>query len=142
MAINHAIIPQTLPAPIDDGLTSHLLGSLITPDLTRISTQDEPVKLSALPGAPSETVPGEWNNTPGDKERLGLPYDLLSDENLEFVKGMKMPIFEWEGKPLVKRCTLALIDGTVEHVWYPVFPPNESASEVAAWLKSNRKTEG
>lgn len=76
------------------------------------------------------------------KERLGLPYDLLSDENLEFVKGMKMPIFEWEGKPLVKRCTLALREGTVKHVWYPVFSPNESASEVAAWLKSNRKTEG
>jgi peroxiredoxin len=73
------------------------------------------------------------------KYRLGLPYDLLSDEKLEFVKAMKMPVFEWEGKPLVKRCTLAFKEGKVEHVWYLVFPPDENSAEVAAWLKS--KTE-
>lgn len=28
------------------------------------------------------------------KDRLGLPYDLLSDEKLEFVKAIKMPVFE------------------------------------------------
>ncbi|KAK0717801.1 redoxin family protein [Lasiosphaeria miniovina] len=74
------------------------------------------------------------------KGRLGLPYDLLSDEKLEFVKAMKMPVFEWEGRPLVKRCTLAFREGKVEHVWYPVFPPDENSAEVAAWLK--KKTEG
>ncbi|KAH7000949.1 thioredoxin-like protein [Ilyonectria destructans] len=68
------------------------------------------------------------------KERLGLPYDLLSDEKLEFVKAMKMPVFEWEGKPLTKRITLALRDGKVEHAWYPVFPPDENSAQVAAWL--------
>lgn len=75
------------------------------------------------------------------KDRLGLPYDLLSDEKLEFVKAMKMPVFEWEGQPLIKRCTLALREGKVEHVWYPVFPPNENSAEVAAWLKTAKQTE-
>ena len=75
------------------------------------------------------------------KERLGLPYELLSDEKLEFVKAMKMPIFEWEGQPLIKRCTLALREGRVEHVWYPVFPPNENPAEVVEWLKTAQKTE-
>ncbi|KAK2600017.1 hypothetical protein QQS21_005251 [Conoideocrella luteorostrata] len=69
------------------------------------------------------------------KDRLGLKYDLLSDEKLEFARAMQMPTFEWEGKPLLKRCTLALREGKVEHVWYPVFPPDENAAEVAAWLK-------
>jgi peroxiredoxin len=70
------------------------------------------------------------------KERLHLPYNLLSDENLDFVKALKLPVFEWEGQPLVKRITLALKEGKVVHVWYPVFPPAENAAEVAAWLKT------
>jgi peroxiredoxin len=72
------------------------------------------------------------------KERLHLPYDLLSDDKLEFVKEMKMPIFEWEGQPLIKRCTLAIRDGKVEHVWYPVFPSNENSAEVASWLRASK----
>lgn len=27
-------------------------------------------------------------------------------------------------------------EGKVEQVWYPVFPPNENSTEVAAWLKN------
>ncbi|KAI1111770.1 thioredoxin-like protein [Nemania sp. NC0429] len=70
------------------------------------------------------------------KDRLGLPYDILSDDKLEFIKAMKMPVFEWEGATLIKRCTLAIKDGKVVHVWYPVFPPDENPSHVAAWLKA------
>lgn len=69
------------------------------------------------------------------KERLHLPYDMLSDANLDFTKALNMPTFEWEGKPLVKRTTLAIRDGKIEHVWYPVFPPDENSKEVIAWLK-------
>ena len=69
------------------------------------------------------------------KERLALPYDLLSDENLEFVKAMGLPTFEWEGSVLMKRCTLAVRKGKVVKVWYPVFPPDENCTEVAAWLE-------
>lgn len=70
------------------------------------------------------------------KERLALPYELLSDEKLEFVKAMNMPVFMWEGKALIKRCTLAIRGGKVVHVWYPVFPPDESSAEVARWLRT------
>ncbi|KAK1759788.1 BcpB protein [Echria macrotheca] len=74
------------------------------------------------------------------KRRLGLPFDLLSDEKLEFVTAMGMPTFEWEGRTLMKRITLALRDGgRVERVWYPVFPPHENADEVVEWLKGNMK---
>ena len=72
------------------------------------------------------------------KERLHLPFDLLSDEKLDFVKALQMPTFEWQGSPLVKRCTLALKDGKVKHVWYPVFPAAENADEVAKWLKAGK----
>lgn len=69
------------------------------------------------------------------KERLKLPYDLLSDEKLEFVRALRMPTFEWEGKGVVRRTTLAIERGRIVRVWYPVFPPDKSADEVLEWLK-------
>jgi len=72
------------------------------------------------------------------KERLGLPFDLLSDEKLELVKALRLPVLEWQGAPLAKRITLVLADGKVERVWYPVFPPEASSTEVAAWLREKK----
>ena len=70
------------------------------------------------------------------KERLRLEYDLLSDEDLGFVGAMGLPTFEWEGMKLVKRVTLAVEEGRVLRVWYPVFPPDKSAQEVVDWLEA------
>ncbi|KAF2128211.1 thioredoxin-like protein [Dothidotthia symphoricarpi CBS 119687] len=70
------------------------------------------------------------------KERLHLPYELLSDEKLEFAKALKLPTFEWKGKVLIKRLALAVKDGIVVKVWYPVFPPDSNAREVVKWLIS------
>jgi peroxiredoxin len=68
-------------------------------------------------------------------QRLHLPYQLLSDEHLELADALKMPTFEWEGTKVLKRVTLAVLDGKIIRVWYPVFPTNQSASEVVKWLK-------
>jgi peroxiredoxin len=38
---------------------------------------------------------------------------------------------------LLRRLTLVLLDGRVEHLWYPVFPPDGHADEVLTWLRSN-----
>ncbi|KAK3683245.1 hypothetical protein LTR37_020420 [Vermiconidia calcicola] len=69
------------------------------------------------------------------KQRIHLPYQLLSDENLGLVEALKLPTFEFQGKKLTKRLTLAVEDGKIVNVWYPVFPPNESAKHVIEWLK-------
>jgi peroxiredoxin len=37
---------------------------------------------------------------------------------------------------LLKRFTLVIDDGTITHVFYPVFPPDQSAREVITWLQS------
>lgn len=73
------------------------------------------------------------------KERLHLPYELLSDEKLEFVQALKLPTFEWEGKKVTKRLTLALEGGKIVKVWYPVFPSSESAAQVLKWLGEEYK---
>lgn len=76
-------------------------------------------------------------NTPYQKEvksRVHLPYELLSDANLRFTKALELPTFEWQGKRLIKRLALAIEDGNITRVWYPVFPPDANAKEVVAWL--------
>ncbi|KAF1998667.1 redoxin family protein [Amniculicola lignicola CBS 123094] len=73
------------------------------------------------------------------KERLHLPFDLLSDEKLGLVDALKLPLFEWHGQRLVKRLALAIRDGRVEQVWYPVFPPDKNAADVVTRLESKQE---
>jgi peroxiredoxin len=68
-------------------------------------------------------------------ERLHLPFPLLSDEKLLFAKALKLPTFEVESTTLIRRLTLVIKDGSVEHVFYPVFPPDKNADEVIDWLR-------
>lgn len=70
-------------------------------------------------------------------ERLHLPFALLSDENRAFANALNLPRFEGAGDILLKRLTLIIRDGVIEHVFYPVFPPDKNAGEVVAWLKAN-----
>ncbi len=67
-------------------------------------------------------------------ERLHLPFELLSDEKLEFAQALKLPTFEVEGMRLIKRLTLIAQDGAIAKVFYPVFPPDRNAGDVLAWL--------
>src|SRR5690242_4417790 len=73
-------------------------------------------------------------------ERLHLPFAILSDERLELTTAMGLPTFETGGMTLLKRFTLVVADGTVEHVFYPVFPPDRSASDVIDWLSRRSRS--
>jgi peroxiredoxin len=66
--------------------------------------------------------------------RLQLPFALLSDEGLTFARALRLPTFEVEGMTLIRRLTLVVNDGVIEHVFYPVFPPDQHADEVIVWL--------
>lgn len=50
---------------------------------------------------------------------------------------MRMPILQVEvaGRRVLKRATLLLLDGVVETVFYPVFPPNTATEHTLAWLR-------
>ncbi|MFL5312950.1 MAG: peroxiredoxin [Myxococcales bacterium] len=71
-------------------------------------------------------------------ERLRLPFEVLSDAELRFQRALKLPTFEVAGMTLLKRITLVLFRGEVEHVFYPVFPPDRSARQVLDWLRAKR----
>jgi len=68
--------------------------------------------------------------------RLHLPFEVLSDSEFRFCDALRLPTFEVEGTRLVKRLTLMVRGATIEHVFYPVFPPDESANQVLDWLKA------
>jgi peroxiredoxin len=70
-------------------------------------------------------------------ERLHLPFPMLSDHDLTFTRALNLPTFEYNGMTLTKRLTLIVRDGTIEHVFYPVFPPDRNAPDVVAWLREN-----
>ena len=72
-------------------------------------------------------------------ERLHLPFPILSDESLAFTRAMRLPTFEVAGHVLLKRLALVIRDGVVEQVFYPVFPPDRNAEEVARWLSAHRR---
>lgn len=70
-------------------------------------------------------------------ERLKVPFEVLSDADMALVRALKLPTFTAGGMTLIKRLTIVATGGRIEHVFYPVFPPDTHAEEVIAWLKSH-----
>lgn len=71
-------------------------------------------------------------------ERLHLPFAILSDEGMALTRALKLPTFTVDGMTLIRRMAWVIDDGTVTHVFYPVFPPDRSAREVVDWLRKAR----
>lgn len=186
MTTDPMILPANLPAPVDDGAASHLVGRQM-PSLRLPSTQGGSFDLAALPpgrtvifaypmtGKPGVALPAGWDEIPGARgctpqtcafrdlhadfrsqgatvlavstqstayqremaERLQVPYPVLSDADYRLTEALDLPTFEAGGMRLLRRLTLIVRNGTIEHVFYPVFPPDESAARTLAWLKSN-----
>ena len=70
-------------------------------------------------------------------KRLEVPFEVLSDEHFALTDALRLPTFTVEGMRLIKRLTLVVRNNKIEHVFYPVFPPDKHAEEVIAWLKAH-----
>ena len=70
-----------------------------------------------------------------------MPFEVLSDADLAFVKALRLPTFEVDGMQLIKRITLIARDGKIAKVFYPVFPPDRNAGDVLDWLTAARQDE-
>lgn len=70
-------------------------------------------------------------------ERLHLPFALLSDDRLALTRELNLPVMTVANIVLHKRFTLVLREGEIEHVFYPVFPPDKHAQVVLDWLRRN-----
>jgi peroxiredoxin len=70
------------------------------------------------------------------RDRLHLPFELLSDDELHLRDAMRLPTFFAAGIEFYKRLTMIAEDGKITKVFYPVFPPDRNADDVLAWLRS------
>jgi peroxiredoxin len=68
--------------------------------------------------------------------RVGLPYPILSDPELELAGALSLPTFEVAGMHLYRRLTLVAREGRIGKAFYPVFPPDRNAADVVTWLES------
>lgn len=95
-----------------------------------------------LKGAGVERVHGFSSQDPDYQRevtaRLRLPFTMLSDTGFELAEALNLPTFAAPGHPrLHSRLTLVVRAGVIEHVFYPIFPPNTHAQQVLAWLEAN-----
>jgi len=184
---NPMVLPENLPAPQDDGATSHLKGMRL-PDVALPATNGTSVNLATLKGRtvvyvyprtgrPGQALPTGWDAIPGARgctpqscgfrdhfaelkrlgvavlfglstqdtayqreaaERLHLPFAILSDADFAMTRALNLPTFTVDGMTLIRRMAWVIDDGAISHVFYPVFPPDQSAQAVVAWLGARR----
>lgn len=70
-------------------------------------------------------------------ERLHLPFPVLSDSNLQLTEALSLPTLTVAGHVLLARIAWVQQNGVIEHVFYPVFPPDGNAAFVIDWLKAH-----
>ncbi len=68
-------------------------------------------------------------------DRLHVNFPVLSDAAGAFGEALRLPTMHAGGMKLYKRLTLIVRNGRIEHVIYPVFPPDQNAAEVLSWLR-------
>lgn len=183
------VLPDNLPAPVDDGAADHLVGLALpslafsatngrTVDLSELGTGRTVVYLYPLTGVPGTDLPEGWDAIPGARgcsteacdfrdhytllrdagvenvfgmssqdttyqsevvDRLSLPFPMLSDPTFDLAEALTLPTFAAPGhNRLYTRLTLIVMDGVIEHVFYPIFPPNTHAQQVLDWLQQCR----
>ena len=73
------------------------------------------------------------------RDRLHLPFRLLSDSSLRLKQLLRLPTFTAGEMELYKRLTMIVGNGRIMKVFYPVFPPDRNVNDVLSWLRSNRR---
>jgi peroxiredoxin len=69
-------------------------------------------------------------------ERNAIPYPVIADPELRLGEALRLPTFDVAGVTLYKRLALVVEACAIAKAFYPVFPPDENAREVLAWLEA------
>ena len=95
---------------------------------------DNLIGLNAVPiGISTQSVDYNKEMT----KRLGVPFDVLSDENLELKNALNLPTFSVKNKMYLKRLTLIIEKKIVKKVFYPIYPIDKHIDDLKKWLKEN-----
>lgn len=74
-------------------------------------------------------------------EREHLPYPLLNDGEFRLADELGLPTSEAHGARYYRRLTFIARRGRIAKVFYPVFPPQDNAGDVIAWLRDSGSVE-
>ena len=95
---------------------------------------DNLIGLNAIPiGITTQTVDYIKEMT----ERLAIPFDVLSDENLDLKKALNLPTFSIKNTVYFKRLTLIIEKKIVKKFFYPIYPVNKHIDDIKKWLIEN-----
>ena len=95
---------------------------------------DDIIGLNAVPiGISTQTVEHNKEMT----NRLAIPFDVLTDENLELKNALKLPTFSVKNKIYLKRLTIIVEKKIVKKVFYPIYSIEKHVDELIKWLKVN-----
>ena len=67
-------------------------------------------------------------------DRLFLPFDVLSDGQMELTQALNLPTFVVNGMVLLKRLTMIVDDSVIRAVHYPIFPSDSDPDWVLDFL--------
>ena len=81
-------------------------------------------------GASSQSIVEQQESS----DRLALPFELLNDSEFKLVETLKLPTFKYLDQKRIKRLILVIINGVIQKVFYPVFPPDQNVDLVIDWL--------
>jgi peroxiredoxin len=70
-------------------------------------------------------------------QRERIPYELVNDRELRLADELGLPTFAVQQRRLYRRLTFIARDGEIVKVFYPVYPPDRNARDVADWLRAN-----
>ena len=68
-------------------------------------------------------------------DRLSLPFNVLSDSQMELTQAINLPTFVVTGMVLLKRLTMVVDDSMIKSVHYPVFPSDSDPDWVLDYLE-------
>jgi peroxiredoxin len=95
---------------------------------------DSLISLNAIPiGISTQSI----NNNKEMTYRLGIPYDILSDEKLVLKNSLNLPNFMINNQTYLKRLTLIIEKNIIKKVFYPIYPIDKHIKEVEKWLQEN-----
>tara|TARA_B100000767_G_scaffold266799_1_gene284693 strand:- start:105 stop:680 length:576 start_codon:yes stop_codon:yes gene_type:complete len=68
------------------------------------------------------------------RNRLHLPYHILSDFELKLTTALNLPTFKAGGMTLLSRLTLIINNGKIQHIFYPIKDASANPREVLQYL--------
>jgi peroxiredoxin len=86
----------------------------------------------------TDPEPRDFRSSASSPGGSASPTPLLNDAEFRLAEELGLPSFDANGRRYYSRLTFVARNRRVAKVFYPVFPPQDNASDVAAWLRARR----